>query len=89
MHAIGTARDLDLAAVSDIETAAGTPVAHVADVAGNVRLALNTVAAGFYAEVSELVIVGTPADIAILQDVTPANGPDAGSVTARFAGARL
>jgi hypothetical protein len=89
MHAIGIARDLDLAAVGDIETAAGTPVAYVADVAGNVRLALNTVAAGVYAEVSDLVIVGTPADIAVLQDVTPANGPDAGSVTARFSGARL
>lgn len=89
MHAIGIAKDLDKKAVSDIETAAGTPVTFDADVAGNVREALLSVSAAVLVPVEELVIFGTPADVALLQDVTPANGTDAGSVTTRFAGSRL
>ncbi|BBZ03605.1 hypothetical protein MCHIJ_30420 [Mycolicibacterium chitae] len=88
-HAVGIARDLDLSAVSAIESAAASALAFETDVAGHMRYAANTVAANVYAQVEDLVIVGTPADIAVLQAVHPANGPDAGSVTARFAGARL
>lgn len=89
MHAIGIARNLDLASVGNIETAAGTPVAFNADIAGNVRQAINTVAATVYADVGDLVLFGTPANIALLQDISPTTGPDVGSVTTRFAGARL
>lgn len=88
-HAIGIAKDLDAKAVGDIQTAAGTAVAFDADIAGNVRETLLTVSAAVLAPVEELVIFGTPSDVALLQDVAPANGSDAGSVTTRFAGARL
>ncbi|TMS46720.1 hypothetical protein [Mycobacterium sp. DBP42] len=89
MHSIAIAKSLDLAAVGDIEAAAGTPVAFNADIARNVRQAVNTVAATVYTAVEDLVLFGQPADIALLQDIAPANGPDAGSVTTRFNGARL
>lgn len=89
LHAVAIAKDLDKLAVGNIETAAGTPVAYKADIAGNVREALLTVSATTLVEVEKLVILGTPAAVSILQDVSPANGPDAGSVTTRFAGARL
>ncbi|MED5815725.1 hypothetical protein VST63_25480 [Mycolicibacterium sp. 050232] len=89
LHAVAIAKDLDKLAVGNIETAASTPVAYKADIAGNVREALLTVSATTLVEVEKLVIIGTPADVALLQDVSPANGPDAGSVTTRFAGSRL
>ncbi|MCV7191487.1 hypothetical protein [Mycolicibacterium brumae] len=89
-HAIAIARDIDKKAVADIEAAiTGSPIAYNADVAGNVRQTILAVAANTMRDVSELVLVGTVAAIAKLQDVAPANGPDAGSITTRFAGARL
>lgn len=88
-HAIGIARDLDKLAVGNIETAAGTPAVYAADIARNVREALLSVSANVLTAVEELVIVGTPAAAALLGETTPANGPDVGSVTSRFNGARL
>lgn len=89
LHSVGIAKDLDKKVVGDIQTAAGTPVTFAADIAGNVRKSLLTVAANVLASPEDLVIFGTPSDIALLGDTTPANGPDVGSVTERFNGARL
>lgn len=89
LHSVGIAKDLDKKVVGDIQTAAGTPVTYVADIAGNVRKSLLTVSAAVLVPVDQLVIFGTPGDIALLGDTTPANGPDVGSVTERFNGARL
>ncbi len=89
MHAWGIARDLDLLAVAAVETAAGTPAAFSSAIDGAVRKAILQVAANSYSDESALVIVGTPGDVALLTDTTPANGPDVGSVSVRFCGARL
>ncbi|BBX00475.1 hypothetical protein BST36_16875 [Mycolicibacterium moriokaense] len=89
LHSVGIAKDLDKKVIGDIQTAAGAPVAYAADIAGNVRESLLTVAANVLATPEHLVIVGTPADIALLGDTTPANGPDVGSVAVRFNGARM
>jgi hypothetical protein len=89
MHGWGIARDLDLLAVTAIETAAGTPSAFSSAIDGAVRKAILQVAANSYSDESQLVIVGTPGDVALLTDTTPANGPDVGSVSVRFCGARL
>ena len=89
MHAVGIARGIDLAAIGDIEEAAGEPLAGFGDTEYALREAINTVAATVYAQVEDLVVVGRPNHIAELQNVTPTNGPDVGSVAARFAGARL
>lgn len=89
MHAIGIAKDLDKLAVGNVETAAGTPSAYSADIAGHTREALLSVAANVLADVEDLFIIGRPAAVALLGDVTPANGNDAGSVVSRFGGARL
>lgn len=88
-HAIGIARDLDAMAVAALETAAGAPAAYVEDVAGAVRLALATVAANTYGQVETFTIAGNPAALALLQDVSPTSGADAGSVVSVFAGAKL
>lgn len=89
MHSWGIARDLDLLAVTAVQTAAGTPVVLGADLEAQVREAILTVAANTYSDESQLVIVGKPADVALLTGTTPANGPDVGSVSVRFGGARL
>lgn len=89
LHGWGIARDLDLVAVTAIQTAAGTPVVLGADLEAQVREAILTVAAATYSDESQLVIVGKPADVALLTGTTPANGTDVGSVSVRFAGARL
>lgn len=89
MHSWGIARDLDLLAVSAIQTAASTPVALGDDLDQQVRQALLTVSANTYSDESQLVIVGTPADLSLLTGTTPANGDDRGSVANRYAGARL
>lgn len=88
-HAIGIGKDLDKLAVGNIETAAGTPAVYAADIAGNVRNTVLSVAANVLGDPTELVIVGQPAAIALLGDIQPANGGDIASVTTRFSGARL
>lgn len=89
IHGVAIAKDLDLRTVGAIETAASTPVAFNADVAGNVRANLLAVSAAVLADVNDLVIFGTPAAISLLGETTPTNGGDVASVTERFNGARL
>ena len=89
MHAWGIARDLDLLAVTAIQTAASTPVVFGADLETQVRQAILQVAAATYSDESQLVIVGTPADLSLLTGTAPTNGSDVGSVSVRYAGARL
>lgn len=89
MHAWGIARDLDEVAVTAIETAAGSPDAAGDDLDLAVREAILTVAAATYSEESNLVIVGTPATVALLSGTTPTDAGDLGSVPVRFNGARL
>ncbi|WP_229479984.1 hypothetical protein, partial [Mycolicibacterium mageritense] len=80
-HSIGIGKDLDKLAVGNIETAAGTPAVYAADIAGNVRNTVLSVAANVLGDPTELVIVGQPAAIALLGDIQPANGGDIASVT--------
>lgn len=89
MHAWGIARDLDLLAVTSVQAAAGAPIALGVDLDQQVREAILTVAASTYSDESQLVIVGTPADLSLLTSTTPTNGNDVGSTTVRYAGARL
>ena len=89
MHARKRARDLDLKVVTSIVTAASTATAFIADVDRNVRIALARVSDVAAVDNSDLVVVGTPADVAALQDQSPSNGEDVGSFATRFAGARL
>lgn len=88
-HAIGIAKDLDKLAAGNIETAAGTPAAYAADIPGNVRNTVLSVAANVLGDPTELVIFGQPSAIALLGDTTPANGQDIGTVANRFNGALL
>lgn len=53
------------------------------------RQAILTVAAATYSDESQLVIVGTPADLSLLTATAPANSGDLGSVPVRFNGAKL
>lgn len=88
-HAIGIAKDLDKLAAGNIETAAGTPAAYAADIPGNVRNTVLSVAANVLGDPTELVIFGQPSAIALLGDTTPANAKDIASVANRFNGALL
>ncbi len=72
MHAWGIARDLDLLAVTAVQTAASTP-AVLEDLDQQVRQAILSVAAATYSDESQLVIVGTPADLSLLTGTTPSN----------------
>ena len=88
MHAWGVARDLDRLAVSAVEAAAAS-LGVGAGIAENVRAAILTVAAQTYSDETQLVVIGTPADLAELTGTTPANADDLGSYAVRFAGAKL
>jgi len=75
MHQIGVAKDLDLALVTAVNTAAGSAVAFTADVPAAVRKAQaqvidNTAAA----DAASLVILVHPDNAALLQDVAPIGG---------------
>ncbi|MFV8319924.1 hypothetical protein [Mycobacterium sp. 23] len=89
MHAWGIAKDLDGVAVAAVETAAGTPGDGGDDLELAVRQAILTVAAGTYSDEATLVVVGTPATVALLGGTTPTDAADLGSVPVRFNGARL
>ena len=89
MHAWGIARDLDLLAVTSVQTAATAPAALDDDLDQQVRQAVLSVAANTYSDETALVIIGTPADLSLLTGTTPANSGDLGSVPVRYAGARL
>ena len=64
MHAWGIARDLDLLAVAAVETAGTAAV--LTDLEEQVREAILAVAAATYSDESQQVVVGTPADLAML-----------------------
>jgi hypothetical protein len=88
MHAWGIARDLDALAVSAVEDAAASLGVSV-DIEEAVRQAILTVAANTYSDETQLVVFGTPADLAELTGTTPANADDLGSHAVRFAGAKV
>ena len=88
MHAWAIARDLDLLAVTAVQTAASTP-AVLDDLDQQVCQAILSVAAATYSDESALVIVGTPADLSLLTGTTPANATDLGSLPVRYNGAKL
>ena len=87
MHSCAIARDLDRLAVSAEAAAASLGVG--AGIEENVRAAILTVAAQTYSDETQLVVIGTPADLAELTGTTPANADDLGSYAVRFAGAKL
>lgn len=89
MHSWGIARDLDAVAVTALETAAGVPAGAGTDLDGAVREALLVVSAATYSDESALVLVGTPADLALLTGAVPTSGDDVGTYATRFHGARL
>jgi len=88
MHAWGIARDLDALAVSAVEDAAASLGVSV-DLEESVRQAILTVAANTYSDETQLVVFGTPADLAELTGTQPANADDLGSHAVRFAGAKV
>lgn len=88
MHAWAVARDLDALAVSAVEDAASSLGVSV-DIEEAVRQAILTVAANTYSDETQLVVFGTPADLAELTGTTPANAADLGSHAVRFAGAAV
>lgn len=90
-HAAGIARDLDLACVSAVETAAGTPLAFVdaASVPSVVRQGILTAATAVNGLPTDCTLFGTPADLALLQDLDPVHADGVGSAVSAFAGARL
>ena len=88
MHAWGIARDLDALAVAAVEGASAFAGVSV-DIEQQVREAILTVAAATYSDETELVVFGTPADLAELVATSPTNGGDVGSYSVRFNGAKL
>jgi hypothetical protein len=89
-HAVGIARDLNLADVTAIETAAGTPTAFDANLLDqNVREAVLTVAEAAMVDPSDVVLFGTAAALAVVTGFAPASGGDRGSVSTRVYGARV
>lgn len=69
---------MDLLAVAAVETAGTAAV--LTDLEEQVREAILAVAAATYSDESQQVVVGTPADLAMLVGTTPANAGDLGSV---------
>lgn len=88
MHRVGIAKDLDAALVNAVETAAGSAVAFAADVPAQIRKAMAGVLDATAAEdPSQLVILANPADVNLLQDVTPVGGSSIGERFLNFSGA--
>jgi hypothetical protein len=89
-HAVGVARDLNLADVTAIQTAAGTVTAFdAANLDRNVRQAILKVAAAALVEPDEVVIFGTSTALGVVTGFSPASGDDRGSVSTRVYGARV
>jgi hypothetical protein len=89
-HAVGIARDLDLADITAIQTAAGSVVAFDAsNLDRNVRQAILKVAAAALVPPSEVVLFGTSAAMGVVTGYAPASGDDRGSVATRVFGARV
>jgi hypothetical protein len=88
MHRIGIAKDLDAALVNAVETEAGAAVAFAADVPAQIRKAMAGVLDNTAADdPSQLVILANPADVNLLQDVTPVGGESIGQRFLNFSGA--
>jgi hypothetical protein len=89
-HAVGIARDLDLADITTIQTAAGSVTAFDAtNLDRNVRQAILKVAAAALVPPSEVVLFGTSAAMGVVTGYAPASGDDRGSVATRVYGARV
>jgi hypothetical protein len=89
-HAVGVARDLNLADVTAIQTAAGAVTAFDAsNLDRNVRQAILKVAAAVLVEPSDVVLFGTSAALGVVTGFSPASGGDRGSVATRVYGARV
>jgi hypothetical protein len=89
-HAIGIARDLNLADGNAIQTAAGSVTAFsAADLDKNVRIAILKVAAAALVDPEEVVLFGTSTALGQINGYAPASGDDRGSVTTRVFGARV
>jgi hypothetical protein len=89
-HAVGIARDLNLADGAAIQTAGGSPTAFDANaVDENVRAAILKVAAAALVDPSAVVLFGRSASLAVITGYAPTSGGDAGTVTTRVFGARV
>jgi hypothetical protein len=89
-HAVGIARDLNLADVTAIQTAAGSVTAFDANnLDRNVRTAILQVAEAALVDVEDVVLFGTAAALAVVTGCSPASGGDRGSVSVRVLGARV
>ncbi len=91
MHSWAISRSLDELAVSAVEAAAALNSLGVSagQIELNVREAILLVAATVYVAETDVVVVGTPADLAELSGVSPTNATDLASHPVRFNGARL
>ncbi len=89
-HAVGIARDLNLADITTIQTAAGSVTAFdAANLDRNVRQAILKVAAAAVVPPEAVVLFGTSAALGVVTGYAPASGDDRGSVTTRVFGARV
>ncbi|MFD2028963.1 hypothetical protein [Promicromonospora aerolata] len=89
-HAVAIARDLNLADVTAIQTAAGAATAFDAALLDqNVRASVLRVAEAAMVEPSAVVLFGTADALAVVTGFAPANGSDRGSVSTRVYGARV
>jgi hypothetical protein len=89
-HAVGIARDLNLADGNAIETAAGGVVAFSGTLLEqNIREAILKVAAAVLVDPTQVVIFGRSASLAPIVGYAPTSGDDRGTVSARVYGARV
>ena len=85
-HAVGIARDVNAVDIGVLETAASTAAAYSEQA---LREAILTVAGAALVEPSDVVVVGTAADVSVFNGFSPANGEDRGSNATRLYGARI
>jgi hypothetical protein len=89
-HAVGIARDLNLADGNAIQTAAGGVTAFSATLLEqNIREAILKVAAAVLVDPTQVVIFGRSASLAPIVGYAPTSGDDRGTVSARVYGARV
>lgn len=86
MHRLGVAKDLDLVLINAVETDAGAAVAFAADVPAQIRKRQASVMDATQAAAEDLVVLANPADVHLLEDITPASGSDVGEGFTRFSG---
>ena len=85
-HGVGVARDINSVDIGVLETAASTAAAYSEQA---LREAILTVAGAALVEPSDVVVVGTAADVSVFNGFSPANGEDRGSNAVRLYGARI